>query len=85
VSRFKAASVVGKYSKGRFRELGDIATYVRGDTMRFRQDFEFVVNVDGEAVYASDMTFKLVPHGVRFLFPEGLEFFEKSEDRDSAT
>jgi YegS/Rv2252/BmrU family lipid kinase len=76
VSRLKAASVVGKYSKGRFRELGDLATYVRGDTMRFRRDFEFVVNVDGEGIYSNDMTFKLVPHGVKFLFPAGMGFFD---------
>jgi YegS/Rv2252/BmrU family lipid kinase len=79
VSRLKAASVVGKYSKGRFRELGDLATYVRGDAMRFRRDFEFVVNVDGEGIYSNDMTFKLVPHGVNFLFPAGMGFFDGEE------
>jgi len=72
VSRFQVAKIVGRYSKGRFHEFPEIFTYIRGHGMEIKCDKEFVINVDGEAVYAKEMNFKLVPKGVNFIFPEKL-------------
>jgi diacylglycerol kinase family enzyme len=38
--------------------------------MEIKCDRTFVINVDGEALYAQEIVFKLVPKGVNFIFPE---------------
>jgi len=73
VSRLKFIMIVGKYAKGRFRELGDVITYVRGDRLEIEAGSEFVVNIDGEAVFTKKMCFKLVPQGLNFIFPPGID------------
>ena len=69
VSRLKVAQIVGRYAKGRFKEFPDLFTYVRGNGMDIECDREFVVNIDGEAIYAKKISFKLVPKAVNFVFP----------------
>ena len=73
-SRLKVLQIVGKYAKGRYRELQNFITYIRGTCMEIKCDREFVVNIDGEAVYAEKICFDIVPNGVNFLFPSGLDF-----------
>ena len=73
VSRFKVAQIVGKYSKGRFRELGDIVTYLRVSYMEIEGEREFVVNIDGEIIRAKKVNFTLIPKGINFIFPAGME------------
>ena len=69
VSRFQVAEIVGRYAKGRFREFPNIFTHVRGRGMDIECDKEFVVNIDGEAIYTKKISFKLVPKGINFVFP----------------
>jgi len=75
VSRLKVAQIVGRYAKGRFREFPELFTYVRGDGMDIEGDSEFVVNIDGEAIYAKKISFKLVPKAIKFVFPSELQYF----------
>jgi len=72
VSRLKVAQLVGRYSQGRFREFPGFFTYIRGSGMEIECDQEFVVNIDGEAIFAEKISFKLVPKGINFIFPEGV-------------
>jgi diacylglycerol kinase family enzyme len=76
VSRLKVAQVVGKYAKGRYREFGDLITHVRGGNMEIESEREFVVNIDGEAIYAKSIGFRVVPKGVNFIFPSEMKFFD---------
>jgi len=69
VSRLKVAEIVGRYAKGRFSEFPKIFTYIRGRGMDIECDKEFVVNIDGEAMYTKKISFKLVPKGINFIFP----------------
>jgi diacylglycerol kinase family enzyme len=70
------AQIVGKYSKGRFREFPELITYVRGTFMDIECEREFVVNIDGEAVFAKKMSFKLIPKGINFIFPSDMKYFD---------
>ena len=70
VSRLQVAKIVGRYAKGQFHEFPEIFTYLRGDGMEIKCDRTFVINVDGEALYAEEMAFRIVPKGVNFIFPE---------------
>jgi len=76
VSRLKMIQVVGKYAKGMYREYPEYITHVRGSYMEIKCDSEFVVNIDGEAVYAEDICFKVVPNGINFIFPAGMDWPE---------
>ena len=75
VSRLKFLRIVGKYAKGRFKEIGDIITYIRGNLLSIKCAEEMAVNVDGELLRTKEVTFRLVRHGVNFLFPSGLSFY----------
>jgi len=79
VSRLKVAQIVGRYAKGRFREFPELFTYIRGNGMDIEGDREFVVNIDGEAIYAKKISFKLVPKAVNFVFPVDLQYFNAKE------
>jgi YegS/Rv2252/BmrU family lipid kinase len=70
VSRLKVAQIVGRYAKGRFREFPGLFTYVRGSGMKVEGEREFVINIDGEAIYAKSINFKLIPNGINFIFPK---------------
>jgi len=82
VSRFKVAKIVGRYAKGQFREFPEIFTYIRGHGMDIKCDREFVVNVDGEAIYAENISFKLVPKGVNFIFPEKMQQSDTAAEKN---
>jgi len=69
VSRFQVAEIVGRYAKGRFKEFPKVFTHIRGKGMDIECDKEFVVNIDGEAMYTKKISFKLVPKGINFIFP----------------
>ena len=69
VSRFKVAQIVGKYAKGRFRELDSVITHIRGAHMTIESERELIVNIDGEAVKARSICFDVVPSGINFIFP----------------
>jgi diacylglycerol kinase family enzyme len=85
VSRLKFLKVIGKYAKGRYKELTDIISYIRGKNMKIQGETEMAVNIDGELIRAKDVVFRLVPLGVRFLFPEYLRFFDLREQSSSAS
>ncbi len=75
VSRLKFIRVVGKYAKGRYKEFSDIILHVRGNNMKIVSDKDLAVNIDGELIVASELSFKAIPQGVNFFFPSGMNFF----------
>ena len=78
VSRLKVAQIVGKYAKGHYREYPELITYMRGGYMEIEGDREFVVNIDGETIYAEKITFNIVPKGINFIFPPEIGFFNEN-------
>jgi len=74
VSRLKIAQIVGLYAKGESRKLDRIVTYVRGGPMEFEGGREFVVNIDGEIIVTSKICFEVIPSGVNFIFPHGMDY-----------
>jgi len=74
VSRLKVAEIVGRYAKGRFSEFPKIFTHIRGRGMEIEGDREFVVNIDGEAMYTKKINFRLVPKGINFVFPSKMKY-----------
>ncbi|UOO36751.1 diacylglycerol kinase family lipid kinase [Oscillospiraceae bacterium CM] len=83
VSRLQFARLVGKYATGRFRELPELITHIRGKTMTIRSPETIVVNVDGEILRAKSVTFQIIPGAISFLFPCGMQFFNLDSSSDA--
>ena len=75
VSRLTFIRLVGKYAKGRYRELANLITHLEGDHLEIDSEQELVVNVDGEALWSKHVNFDLIPGGVNFLVPANMAFF----------
>ncbi len=76
VSRLAFAKLVGRYAKGRFRELSKLCDYVRVQSIRIEAPEELLVNVDGEAMRDSTLEMTVVPRGLNFIFPAKMAYFE---------
>ena len=75
VSRLTFIRLVGKYAKGRYRELANLITHLEGDHLEIDSEQELVVNIDGEALWSKHVNFDLIPGGVNFLVPANMAFF----------
>ena len=73
VPRRRVAGLVMKYAGGRYRELGNLITHVRGGDMTISAEKEFCVNIDGEIIRTSQARFSVAAGGVNFILPEGLD------------
>ena len=75
VSRLQFIRLVGKYAKGRYRELEKFITHLEGGHLEIDSEQGLVVNIDGEALRSKHVNFDLIPGGVNFLVPANMAFF----------
>ena len=75
VSRLQFLAIVAAYAKGRYADYPKQITHVRGDSMEIQSEREMVVNVDGEALRAKNVSLKLLPAALNFIVPAGMEYF----------
>ena len=74
VSRLGFVRLIGGYAKGKYAEMENVITHIRGDSIEITSDDMLAVNVDGEAIFDKKVRIRLLPAGVNFLFPKGMEF-----------
>ncbi len=79
VNIFQLAVLIGKYSKGQAHKLTKFVTHLRTDSINISFDEENVIQVDGEAMYAKDVSIRIIPKALRLVVPVGLHFFDKEE------
>ena len=84
VNLLQVAAVIGKYQTGRYRELPHLIRHFRTDCVRVRSEQPSVVNLDGEALYSTDITFTVLPGRLRFFYPEGLHFESNRRETELA-
>ena len=75
VGLFTLARLIGMYAKGRADEMPEYATHLRTDRIDISFDEDNVINIDGEAVFAKELSMRLIPGAVRLVVPRGLTFF----------
>ncbi|MCR5648284.1 MAG: diacylglycerol kinase family lipid kinase [Oscillospiraceae bacterium] len=68
------ARMVGRYSKGRYAEMGEIMACHRGTDFKIECDEPLDINIDGELMRGNTVTFSLRPGAVRFVMPKGSDF-----------
>ena len=74
VSRGQVPLVIGKYKDGRYKELSDIARYIKTDCVKVRCDKPIPVNLDGETRMAQNVEFSVAKEKIRFFYPKGLKW-----------
>lgn len=79
VSRLTVANVIGKYKAGKHAELSDIIRHCRCRSITIHCDKPSEINMDGELLYARDVTFDLLPKAIRFFYPKGLTYHAKKQ------
>lgn len=72
VSRLQAATVVGKYKDGRYKELPHLVRHIHTNHLKITCDELSSINVDGELLVAQEVEFTVSPHKVRFFYPKEL-------------
>lgn len=84
VKRHQLTVLLTKYAKGLFKEIPQHVTHYRTTKLTVEGDEELIVNLDGEVMTAKTAEFKLIPGGLRFLHPKGMDYF-KAENKDELT
>lgn len=78
VSLLQAATVIGAYQKGRYKELQTLIRHERCQSLRIEAAQSAVVNVDGELLYTKEADIALLPQAIRFFYPRGLSWHVKN-------
>ena len=82
VGLLRLATAIGRYKQGEYRSFPNLITHCRTDRLRVTCDADSVVNVDGEALTAREVSFSVVPHGLRFLMPAGVRLLSKERNQE---
>ena len=82
VGLLRLATAIGRYKQGEYRRFPNLITHCRTDRLRVTCDADSVVNVDGEALTAREVSFSVVPHGLRFLMPAGVRLLSKERNQE---
>jgi diacylglycerol kinase family enzyme/HPt (histidine-containing phosphotransfer) domain-containing protein len=64
-------------NKGHF-EKHKIFEHKKCRTMDIKSELPLCIEMDGESFYASEMQLKIIPDGIKFFAPEGMEFVDYS-------
>lgn len=76
VSLLTLVRLIGMYAKGRADEMPEYATHLRTDRIDISFEEDNVINLDGEAVFAREVSMRLIPGAVRLIVPKGMHFFD---------
>ena len=81
VSRFTFLKLVGGYAKGKYADFPKYINHVRSTSIEIDSQDELVVNVDGEIIRDKKVCMKVIPGGVNFIFPAGMEFSAPEKEK----
>ena len=72
VSRTQVPFLIGKYKNGRYKELADVARYIKTDRVKIVCDTPTPINMDGELRTAQIVDMSVAKEKIRFFYPKGL-------------
>ena len=76
--KLNVARIIGDYNKGWF-EKHRIFRYERCRVMEIKSDVLMYVQMDGETFFAQELKLILIPGGIKFFAPKGLDFADYSQ------
>ena len=68
-------AILGKYAKGRYRELTKYIRHIKAKKIIISAENDFVVNIDGEAMYTDKVEFEILPGSLNFICPKSVKFW----------
>ena len=74
VTRAQVPFIIGKYKAGRYKELNDIARYIKTNRIKITCDKPTPINLDGELRVAQEVELSVAPSKIRFFYPKGLKW-----------
>ena len=74
VSRAQVPFIIGKYKNGRYKELADIARYIKTDRVKVICDKPSPISLDGECRMAQVVEMSVAEEKIRFFYPKGLRW-----------
>ena len=74
VSLPEVAKLIGIYKAGRYREIPNWIRHCRTTELTVHCEKSSVINMDGEARFGKDVTFRVEPQALRFFYPKGLTY-----------
>ena len=77
VNRLKLLGVIMSYATAKYKLYPQYITYVRTRHLEVDCRNTEVINIDGEAEHSKRAVFDLIPGGINFIAPKGLEFFRQ--------
>ena len=77
VSRAQVPFIIGKYKDGRYKELADIARYIKTDSVKIICDKPSSISLDGEMRTAQVVEMSVAKEKIRFFYPKGLSWQAK--------
>ena len=79
VTRTQVPFIIGKYKDGRYKELSDIARYIKADSIKITCDKPCPINIDGELRTAQVVEMSVAKEKIRFFYPKGLSWQGNAE------
>ena len=77
VSRTQVPFIIGKYKDGRYKELAEIARYIKTDSVKIICDEPTAISLDGECRMAQVVEMSVAKEKIRFFYPKGLRWQNK--------
>jgi len=74
VSRLQVPGLIGKYKNGRYRELHQVARYIKTDSIKITCQKPTPINLDGELRTAQTIEMSVAKEKIRFFYPKGLSW-----------
>ena len=75
VNLFTLARLIGQYAAGKADDLPKYITHIRPERIDIFFEGEEAVQLDGERLTANHVCFRMEPHAVKLIVPEGMKFF----------
>jgi len=79
VSRLQVPGVIGKYKNGRYKELPQLVTHYRTDSLQILCDKPTPINLDGELRMAQQVDIRIAEEKLRFFYPKALTYTQEKE------
>ena len=73
----KSLGLVGAYSRGHFEKFNRYQREIC-NTIEIKSNDVLRVQMDGEGFFAKEIKLEIVPGGIKFFAPEGMDFFDYS-------
>lgn len=75
VNRLNFLGAILGYARGKYERYPQYITHVRTRELTIEAKNEEVINLDGEIEHGKHIVFRMVPQGIRYIFPRGMTFF----------